>query len=61
MDVWIRVPREDGSAVVAAVGNWVGKGDKGGEGVVSWRVRGRGEWLGAVVARGGIERVWGGG
>lgn len=62
-DVWIRVPREDGSAVVAAVGNWVGKGEAEGggrgEGVVSWRVRGRGEWLGALVARSGIERAWG--
>ncbi|KAG6993803.1 hypothetical protein G7Y79_00050g085400 [Physcia stellaris] len=62
-DVWIRVPREDGSAVVAAVGNWVGKGEAEsggrGEGAVSWRVRGRGEWLGALVARSGIARVWG--
>lgn len=57
------MPREDGSAVVAAVGNWVGnaEGESGGrgDGMVSWRVRGRGEWLGAVVARSGMEKVWG--
>ena len=53
-DVWIRVPREDGGAVAAAVGNWVGAGEG-----VSWRVKGRGQWLGALVARTGLEKVWG--
>lgn len=47
-DVWVRVGREDGDAVVGAVGAWV----EAGEGL-SWRVRGRGDWLGAVVAGGG--------
>lgn len=55
-DVWIRVPREDGGAVVAALGSWVGSGDGGS---VSWRVKGRGEWLGAVLGREGVGRVWG--
>lgn len=44
-DVWIRVPREDDAAVVGALSLWVGS-----DGAVSWRVRGKGEWLGAVGA-----------
>lgn len=46
-DVWVRVPREDGAAVVGAISGWVG-----GEGV-AWRIREKGDWLGAVVAGGG--------
>ena len=53
-EVWIRVAREDGSAVVAALGSWVGQ-----SGSVSWRVRGRGDWLGAVVAQDGERKAWG--
>ena len=48
--MWIRVPREDGSAVVAALSQWVGK-----DGGISWRVKGKGEWLGAVAAKDGHE------
>lgn len=36
--IWARVPREDVSAVVAAVGGWVGKNGEG------WRVIGWGCW-----------------
>lgn len=46
-DVWVRVPREDGAAVVSAISGWVG-----GEGV-AWRIREKGDWLGAVVAGAG--------
>ena len=46
--VWIRVPREDGVALVGALSQWVGK-----EGDVSWRVKAKGEWLGSVVAGNG--------
>lgn len=47
-EVWVRVARGDGSAVVAAVSGWVGGG--GGQGsAVGWRVRGRGAWLGGLV------------
>ena len=46
--VWIRVPREDGVALVGALSQWVGK-----EGDVSWRVKAKGEWLGCVVAGNG--------
>ncbi|MCJ1304333.1 hypothetical protein MMC08_007145 [Hypocenomyce scalaris] len=49
-DLWIRVPREDGAAVVAGLSAWVG--DKEGNGV-GWRVRGRGDWLGAL-GKGGL-------
>lgn len=49
-DVWIRLPREDGAAVVGALSQWVGK-DAGN----SWRVNGKGEWLGVVAAGDGHE------
>jgi len=51
-EVWVRVARGDGSAVVAAVSGWVGGGGGGGAGqgsAVGWRVRGRGAWLGGLV------------
>lgn len=44
-DVWIRVPREDAAGVVGALSQWVGK-----DGGVSWRVKGKGEWLGVAAA-----------
>ncbi len=49
-DVWIRVPREDGSKVAGALSQWAGK-----EGGVAWRIRGRGEWLGSLGASDGRE------
>ncbi|KAL2038502.1 hypothetical protein N7G274_008841 [Stereocaulon virgatum] len=49
-DVWIRIPREDSTAVVGALSQWIGK-----EGAVSWRVKAKGEWLGAVIAGDGQE------
>lgn len=48
-EVWVRVPRGDGSAVVAAVSGWVGN-----EGV-GWRVRGRGPWLVGIVGGDGAD------
>lgn len=44
-DVWIRVPREDAAGVVGALSQWVGN-----DGGVSWRVKGKGEWLGVAAA-----------
>lgn len=45
-DVWVRVPVQDGVAVVAALSAWIaGRG-------VAWRIKGRGEWLGALVGGG---------
>ncbi|PQE16652.1 ribonuclease P MRP subunit POP8 protein [Rutstroemia sp. NJR-2017a BBW] len=57
-EVWIRTMREDGSAVVAAVGGWVrGVGGET-EGEMGWRVVGRGNWLGGLVGGGGCGGVW---
>ena len=50
-DVWVRVPRDDGSAIVAALGSWVGTEGGG----VSWRVKGRGDWLASIVGGNGKE------
>ena len=47
-DVWLRVPAEDGRAVVEAVSGWVGND-------IRWRIIGRGEWLGGIVAGGGAD------
>ena len=43
-DIWLRVAREDASAVVAAVSQWASVGQG-----VSLQVRARGTWLGAVM------------
>lgn len=48
--VWIRVPREDGSAVVAALSSWIGGSKASGGGNVTWRVCAKGNYLGALVA-----------
>ena len=48
--MWIRVPREDSAAVVGALSQWIGK-----DGGVSWRVKGKGEWLGAAAAGDGSQ------
>ncbi|GAB7340714.1 hypothetical protein MBLNU457_7100t1 [Dothideomycetes sp. NU457] len=37
-DTWVRLPREDASAVVAALGGWVGKNGEG------WRIKSRDAW-----------------
>lgn len=53
-DIWLRVAKDDASAVVAAVSQWMGARQD-----VSLRVKARGTWLGAVVARGARdERLW---
>ena len=49
-DVWIRISREDAAAVVGALSQWVGK-----DGGTSWRVNGKGEWLGVVAAADGHQ------
>lgn len=45
-EAWVRIPRGDESAVVAALSQWVGKG-----GVVV-RILGRGSWLGGLIGGG---------
>jgi ribonuclease P/MRP protein subunit POP8 len=60
--VFIRVPREDASAVVAALSSWIGSDTGagsgtggGGGGSVAWRICARANFLGAVVAGSGAE------
>jgi ribonuclease P/MRP protein subunit POP8 len=55
-ECWIRVPREDLSAVLAALGGWVGRGENSSE--VGWRIRGSGNWLGTIVGRRSVEKLW---
>jgi len=50
-DFWVRVPKEDVSAVVAAVGQWVNALVG-----ISLKIEGRGDWLGGVVAGGEMRR-----
>lgn len=49
-NVWIRIPREDAVAVVGALSQWVGR-----DGGTSWKVNGKGEWLGVVAAADGHQ------
>ncbi|PYI09981.1 hypothetical protein BO78DRAFT_394496 [Aspergillus sclerotiicarbonarius CBS 121057] len=59
--VWTRVPRDDASAVVAALSSWIGGGMNtggGGDasaGNVAWRVCAKGNYLGALVQGSGGE------
>lgn len=61
--VFIRVPREDASAVVAALSSWIGSDSAsigassgtGGGGDVAWRICAKANFLGAVVAGSGAE------
>lgn len=61
-NVWIRVPRDDGAAVLAALSSWVGSlssssvsgkvpGDSEGteEAGIAWRVCAKGNYLSAIV------------
>lgn len=53
-DIWLRVARQDASAVVAAVSQWASTG----QGVIL-QVKARGTWLGAVMAKGTSGyRLW---
>ncbi|RAL05546.1 uncharacterized protein BO80DRAFT_396388 [Aspergillus ibericus CBS 121593] len=59
--LWTRVPRDDASAVVAALSSWIGGGastNGGGDaaaGNVAWRVCAKGNYLGALVQGSGGE------
>ncbi|CAG7961564.1 unnamed protein product [Penicillium salamii] len=54
--VWLRVPREDASAVVSAVSSWIGGGNKSvGSADVAWRICAKGNFLGALVAGSGED------
>lgn len=70
-NVWIRVPRDDGAAVLAALSSWVGSlslssssasagpgaGDEedGDGGGVAWRICAKGNYLSAIVHGSGQE------
>ncbi|OJJ41411.1 hypothetical protein ASPWEDRAFT_74393, partial [Aspergillus wentii DTO 134E9] len=51
--VWIRVPRPDAAAVVAALSSWIGGSSKSGS--VAWRVCAKGNYLGALVRGNGED------
>ena len=51
--VWVRVPREDAAAVVAALSSWIGGG--GGGANVAWRICATGNYLGALVGGSGRD------
>jgi ribonuclease P/MRP protein subunit POP8 len=53
---WIRVPREDLSPVIAAVGGWTGSAEAGGK--VGLRVRASGNWLSTLVGDLDAEKLW---
>jgi ribonuclease P/MRP protein subunit POP8 len=53
-DIWLRVAKEDASAVIAAVSQWASTRHD-----VSLQVKARGTWLGAVMARGRMnDSLW---
>lgn len=55
-ECWIRVPREDLSPIVAAMGGWIGGTET--EGRFSWRVKAAGNWLGVLAGQVGAEDIW---
>lgn len=55
-ECWIRVPREDLSPVVAAMGGWIGGTES--EGRVSWKVKAAGNWLSILAGQVGAGDVW---
>ncbi|CAI7581911.1 unnamed protein product [Penicillium manginii] len=52
---WVRVPREDSAAVVAALSSWIGGGGSGSGANVAWRVCAKGNYLGALVSGSGAD------
>lgn len=53
---WIRVPREDLSAVLAATGQWASCFD--GSNRMAWRLRASGNWLGSILGATNAQNVW---
>ncbi|KAJ5906516.1 uncharacterized protein N7473_003432 [Penicillium subrubescens] len=51
--VWVRVPRDDGAAVVAAISSWIG--GSGSDNGAAWRVCAKGNFLGALVSGSGSD------
>jgi ribonuclease P/MRP protein subunit POP8 len=57
-ECWIRVPREDLSSIVAAIGGWVGSPGYDTAGKVGWNVKGSGNWLSVLVGERGKDGIW---
>jgi len=55
-ECWIRVPREDLSPVMAAVGGWVGGNEADGQ--VAWTIKASGNWLSTLVGNNGVDKIW---
>ena len=52
-DAYIRMPYDDGSAVVAAASQWQSR-----DGKVGLRVKGRSAWLGGLLGREADAKLW---
>lgn len=55
-ECWIRVPREDLSVAVAALGAWIGGTELGGR--IGWRVKAVGNWLSVLLAQSSSQDLW---
>lgn len=55
-ECWVRVPREDLSAVLAALGGWTGKISL--DGKVGFNVKASGNWLGSIVSHREASEIW---
>lgn len=52
---WVRVPRQDLSPFVAAVGGWTGLTE---DGDVGWNLKAKGNWLSSLVTQVEAGEVW---
>ncbi|KAK5148884.1 hypothetical protein LTR04_000386 [Oleoguttula sp. CCFEE 6159] len=58
-EAWVRVPRDDCAAVVAAVSGWVGSDGSGAEGCsLGWMVLGQSDWLAGLETEGGGQDLF---
>lgn len=55
-ECWVRVPREDLSAVLAATGQWSSGFDGGSR--MAWRLKASGNWLGSLLGASNAQNVW---
>ncbi|KAL1995191.1 hypothetical protein VTN49DRAFT_1378 [Thermomyces lanuginosus] len=54
-EAWVRVPRDDASAVVAGLSSWVGSSASAEEGGITWRVLGWGAFPSAICHGSGSD------
>ena len=55
-ECWVRVPREDLSAVLAATGQWSSGVNNGSR--MAWRLKASGNWLGSLLRASNAQNVW---